>query len=58
MLTLEIKMAIILNISKCQWNLVKGLHYLEAIRTMLLTIIYTLPTIQQFCHPTLRWTDT
>lgn len=56
MLTLE--MAIIWNISKCQWSLFKGLHCLEATRTTLLRIIYTLPTPQQFCHPTLRWTGT
>lgn len=58
MLTLEITMAIIWNISKCQWNLFKGLHCLEATRTTLLRIIYTLPTPRQFCHPTLRWTGT
>lgn len=36
----------------------KGLRCLEATGTTLLRIIYTLPTPQQFCHPTLRWTGT
>lgn len=58
MLKFKIALSIIQNISKRQWNLFKGLHCLEAVRTILFRIIYTLPTLQQFCHPTLWWTDT